>query len=142
MSALSVIDKTLRTLAPIYGISTDGTNDTSKWTIAFAPEATDAQRAEAKAALATFDFSKAEARADIPQEVWAGAMMRALNVMGILEQIDQIVAAEGDLLAKKLWDRAAAFRRDDPMISVIGAKAGWSESDLDDLFRLAGSFNA
>ena len=82
------------------------------------------------------------ARADIPQEVWAGAMMRALNALGILEQIDQIVAAEGDLLAKKLWDRAAAFRRDDPMISIIGEKAGWSESDLDDLFRLAGSFNS
>lgn len=88
------------------------------------------------------DFLKELARADVPQEVWAGAMMRALNVMGILEQIDQIVAAEGDLLVKKLWDRAAAFRRDDPMISVIGAKAGWSESDLDDLFRLAGSFNS
>lgn len=88
------------------------------------------------------DFEKEISRADVPQEVWAGAMMRALNTLGILEQIDQIVAAEGDLLVKKLWDRAAAFRRDDPMISVIGSKAGWSESDLDDLFRLAGSFNS
>ena len=88
------------------------------------------------------DFEKEISRADVPQEVWAGAMMRALNTLGILEQIDGIVAASGDLLTQKLWDRAAAFRRDDPMISVIGSKAGWSESDLDDLFRLAGSFNA
>jgi hypothetical protein len=88
------------------------------------------------------EVEAANARADVPQEVWAGAMMRALNTLGILEQIDQIVAAENDLLAKRLWDRATAFRRDDPMISVIGGKAGWSENDLDDLFRLAGSFNS
>lgn len=88
------------------------------------------------------DVERQITRSDVPQEVWAGAMMRALNTLGILEQIDQIVAAEGDLLVKKLWNRAAAFRRDDPMISVIGGKAGWSESDLDDLFRLAGSFNS
>lgn len=84
----------------------------------------------------------AQARLDVPQEVWAGAMMRALNTLGILEQIDGIVAASNDLLMKKLWARAAAFRRDDPMISVVGATAGWSESDLDDLFRLAGSFSS
>lgn len=82
------------------------------------------------------------ARADIPMEVWAGAMMRALNVLGVLEQIDQLVEASGDFLMKKLWNRAAAFRRDDPMIAAVGAQAGWSEGDLDDLFRLAGHFNA
>ena len=88
------------------------------------------------------EVEAAIAREDVPQEVWAGAMMRALNTLGILEQIDGIVAASGDLLTKKLWDRAAAFRRDDPMIAAVGATAGWSESDLDDLFRLAGSFNS
>jgi hypothetical protein len=88
------------------------------------------------------DFEKELARADVPQEVWAGAMMRALNTLGILEQIDQIVAAQGDLLMKKLWDRAAAFRRDDPMVTEVGMAAGWTEKDLDDLFRLAGSFSS
>lgn len=83
------------------------------------------------------------ARADVPQEVWAGAMMRALNTLGILKQVDDLVAASGDLLMQKLWDRAAAFRRDDPMIAAVGAAVSppWSEDDLDDLFRLAGSFN-
>lgn len=88
------------------------------------------------------DFEKELARADVPQEVWAGAMMRALNALGVFEQIDGIVAASGDLLTKKLWDRAAAFRRDDSMLVAVGATAGWSERDLDDLFRLAGSFNS
>lgn len=80
----------------------------------------------------------------VPAEVWAGAMMRALNAVGILKRVDDIVAASDDLLVKKLWDRAAAFRRDDPMIVAVGASVDppWSESDLDDLFRLAGSFNS
>ena len=86
------------------------------------------------------DFERELTRADVPQEVWAGAMMRALNALGILAQIDGIVAASGDLLMQRLWSRATAFRRDDPMISAVGATAGWSEKDLDDLFRLEGSF--
>ena len=58
-------------------------------------------------------------------------------------QVDQIVAASNDLLMQKLWGRAAAFRRDDPMIAAVGASVDppWSESDLDDLFRLAGSLD-
>lgn len=89
-----------------------------------------------------FEAELARQQNPTPQEVWAGAMMRALSALDILEQIDSIVAASGDLLMKMLWDRAAAFRRDDPMIAAVGATAGWSESDLDDLFRLAGSFNS
>ena len=136
------IHNVVAAVAPIHGINSDGTNDASKWTILFQPSATDDERAAAHAALLAFDVAAELARADVPQEVWAGAMMRALNTLGILEQIDGIVAASGDLLTKKLWDRAAAFRRDDPMIAAVGATAGWSESDLDDLFRLAGSFNS
>lgn len=91
------------------------------------------------------EFDKEMARADVPQEVWAGAMMRALNAIDpdLLKRVDEIVAASDDLLMRKLWDRAAAFRRDDPMIAAVGASVDppWSEADLDDLFRLAGSFN-
>lgn len=77
----------------------------------------------------------------VPQEVWAGAMMRALSVLDIQDQVEAIVAASNDWLMQKLWNRAAAFRRDDPMIAAVGMAAGWTEKDLDDLFRLAGSFN-
>jgi len=89
------------------------------------------------------EVDAAIARADVPAEVWAGAMMRALNALGLLAQVDQIVAASNDLLMQKLWARAAAFRRDDPMIAAVGASVDppWSESDLDDLFRLAGSLD-
>ena len=142
MKTLTIrVHEALSAIAPIIGVCVVKPSDKATWVVDFSPEATEQERAAAKAALVTFDVEKENARLDVPQEVWAGAMMRALNTLGILEQIDQIVTAEGDLLAKKLWDRAAAFRRDDPMISVIGGKAGWSESDLDDLFRLAGSFN-
>ncbi len=143
MTSLALkLGEKLNKVAPVAGMSIGKPGDKSTWRIDFKPEATDAERQAAQLVLKNFDVVKAEARADVPQEVWAGAMMRALNTLGILEQIDQIVTAEGDLLAKKLWDRATAFRRDDPMISVIGGKAGWSENDLDDLFRLAESFNS
>lgn len=88
-----------------------------------------------------FEAELAKQSNPVPQEVWAGAMMRALNATDMLEKVDQIVAASDDWLLKKLWARAAAFRRDDPMIVAVGQATGWSEKDLDDLFRLAGSFD-
>lgn len=137
-----LVEKAVAVVAPIHGVSIGKMLDKSTWRISFKSEATDAERRAAQLALDNFDVAKAEARADVPQEVWAGAMMRALNVLGIDPQIESIVAASDDWLLKKLWDRAAAFKRDDPMITAVGAAAGWSEKDLDDLFRLAGSFNS
>ena len=143
MTSLALkLGEKLNKVAPVAGMSIGKPGDKSTWRIDFKPEATDAERQAAQLVLKNFDVVKAEARADVPQEVWAGAMMRALNALGILEQIDGIVAASGDLLMKKLWDRAAAFRRDDPMVTEVGMAAGWTEKDLDDLFRLAGSFSS
>jgi len=87
------------------------------------------------------DFEKELARTDVPTEVGAGALMRALYTLDMLAQIDNVVAAVNDPLAKTLWARAAAFRRDDPLVSLVGQAAGWSEDDLDDLFRLANSYD-
>ncbi len=89
------------------------------------------------------DFEKELARADVPQEVWAGAMIRAMHMTGIAGQVKALVATSNDELLQDLYAGAAAFRRDDPMIAMIGAAVDppWTEQDLDDLFRLAGSFN-
>ena len=119
-------------LAPGVNITNqNGTYEGLRWPPGFVPPT-----------QAEVDAEMARQRNPVPPEVWAGAMMRALNALGILEQIDGIVAASGDLLTQKLWARAAAFRRDDPMIAAVGMAAGWTEKDLDDLFRLAGSFSS
>lgn len=129
---LSILDRTLQALRP--GISYR--NPTGMLANVEWPAGVSAPTQQ--------EFDAAIARADVPAEVWAGAMMRALNALGLLAQVDQIVAASNDLLMQKLWERAAAFRRDDPMIAAVGAAVDppWSESDLDDLFRLARSFNS
>lgn len=89
------------------------------------------------------DFEKEISRADVPQEVWAGAMIRAMHATGIAGQVKALIAASNNELLQDLYAGAAAFRRDDPMIAMIGAAVDppWTEDDLDDLFRLAGSFN-
>lgn len=85
----------------------------------------------------------AMSRVDVPAEVWKGAMIRAMHATGIAGQVKELVASSGDELLQDLYAGAAAFRRDDPMVAMIGAAVDppWSEQDLDDLFRLAGSFN-
>lgn len=47
-----------------------------------------------------------------------------------------------DELTKIAWANAQEFRRDSPMIANLAAIMGWTESQLDDLFRTASTIQA
>jgi hypothetical protein len=63
---------------------------------------------------------------------------KALNQTGLRNSIEAAVAA-GDQTVKDAWQYATEFRRDNPLVSQMGAALGKTEADLDDLFALAKS---
>lgn len=72
----------------------------------------------------------------VPESVTAGRLIRALDAVGLLGQVDAVVA-RADPLTKRLWARAGTFPRKDPMIEAVAQALGKSSTDLDNIFRLA-----
>jgi hypothetical protein len=72
----------------------------------------------------------------VPESVTAGQFIRALDNVGLLGQVDAVVA-RADPLTKRLWARASTFPRKDPMIEAVAGALGKSSTDLDNIFRLA-----
>lgn len=72
----------------------------------------------------------------VPESVTAGRLIRALDAVGLLGQVDAAVA-QADPLTKRLWARASTFPRKDPMIEAVAHALGKSSTDLDNIFRLA-----
>lgn len=60
----------------------------------------------------------------------------ALLQAGILDEVEAIVE-NGDPVFRLAWVEATEFRRTSPAIESLGASAGLTPEDLDDLFRSA-----
>ena len=72
----------------------------------------------------------------VPDQVSAGQLIKALSNVGLLAQVDAVVA-QADTLTQRLWARAAIFPRNDPMVAAIATALNVSSTELDNLFRLA-----
>jgi uncharacterized protein YcaQ len=72
----------------------------------------------------------------VPESVTAGQLIRALDNVGLLRQVDAVVA-RADTLTQRLWSRAGVFPRKDPMIEAVAQALGKSSTELDNVFRLA-----
>lgn len=75
----------------------------------------------------------------VPQSVTPWQMRRALNQLGLRAMVEAAVAA-GDQDAKDGWDYALEIRRDNPLLAGMAQALGMTGAQLDDLFRLAASF--
>jgi len=77
--------------------------------------------------------------APVPQSVSPWQMRRALNQLGLRAMVEAAVAA-GDQDARDGWDYALEIRRDNPLLAGMASALGMTNAQLDDLFRLAASF--
>ncbi|WP_050384572.1 hypothetical protein [Bradyrhizobium pachyrhizi] len=62
----------------------------------------------------------------------------ALLAAGLLDQVDAAVDAAGGA-TKITWEYATEIRRDDPMISTVGAALSLTSDQIDALFTAAGA---
>jgi len=103
--------------------------------------------AQIQAILDAKEQADAEARAAaeiaaanyVPQSVTPWQMRRALNQLGLRAMVEAAVA-EGDQNVKDGWEFALEIRRDNPLLAAMAGSLGMEEADLDNLFRLAASF--
>jgi hypothetical protein len=75
----------------------------------------------------------------VPQTASSGDFMRALYDLGWYDAAKAAVASVGGL-AQILWDRAAIFERQHPMVAQIATAIGKTSDDLDNLFRKTATY--
>lgn len=64
------------------------------------------------------------------------AQMRlALHRMGLLDQVQAI--ADADPEASIVWEYAAQIERQSPLIEALGGENGFTDDQIDDIFRAA-----
>lgn len=66
----------------------------------------------------------------------------ALYQSGLLAGIEALLAGADSFIHRLAWDESTEFHRDSPTLNFLAKAAGLSESDLDDLFRLAMTIRA
>jgi hypothetical protein len=71
-----------------------------------------------------------------PVSVTRRQMMLALNAQGKLASVNAIVL-NADIVTQISWGDATSFERSNSLIAMMAQVNGWSDNDLDDLFRLA-----
>jgi hypothetical protein len=69
----------------------------------------------------------------VPQTASAGDFVSALLDLGWYDAVDAAAKASGGR-ALILWNRAATFERQHPIVRAIGAAIGKTDADLDALF--------
>ena len=79
------------------------------------------------------------ARPDVPQEVTAAQLIRALDKMGLLDAVNAATEKAGGLTLA-LWNRAPFFHRADPMLAALGRAIGKTDAEIDALFVLAATY--
>lgn len=82
---------------------------------------------------------EAQPAMEVPQSVTPWQMRRALNQLGLRAMVEAAVAA-GDQDARDGWEFALEIRRDNPLLAGMAQALGMTDGQLDDLFRLAASF--
>lgn len=79
----------------------------------------------------------------VPQLVSRFQAIASLHLSGLLPAIEAYMSDPStDELTKIAWANAQEFRRDSPMIASLAVLMGWTESQLDDLFRTASTIQA
>lgn len=90
------------------------------------------------------DLTPEELAVPVPQVVTMRQARLALLTVGKLaqaeEEIDKLPSPQKEA-ARIEWEYATEVRRDWPFVNMIAAALGWSSSELDDVFILAGSFD-
>lgn len=80
-----------------------------------------------------------EAVSTVPESVTPWQMLCALNQVGLRASVEAAVAA-ADQNTKDAWNRATRFPRNSPLLAGVATSAGMTDAQLDDLFRLAATF--
>lgn len=125
---MSRLTQALMVLRPGAEFSdSDGTLEGVRWDT---PDVVPPTQGEVDAALA---------RLDVPEQVTAAQIIRALDHEGLLSGVKAAVTQAGGLTLE-LWNHAPFFHRGDPLIAGIAAALGKSEDEVDELFRLAATF--
>lgn len=81
----------------------------------------------------------AETPDQVPETVTMAQCRLALLESDLLESVDAAVAASDNQRLNILWEYATDVRRSSPELNALGDGLGLSESQKDDLFRLAKS---
>lgn len=77
--------------------------------------------------------------APVPDVVTPRQIRWALNAAGLRGTVEGAIAA-ADQNTKDAWEFSNEVRRDNPLLNGLAAALGMSSEQLDDLFRLAASF--
>lgn len=79
----------------------------------------------------------------VPQVVSKFQAKAALHLSGSLSAVESMMQSpEAPVLAKLAWENAQEFRRNSPTVQAMAQALGLSETDLDNLFTLAGGIEA
>lgn len=88
------------------------------------------------------EFTRPPQVIPVPASVTPRQARLALLAQGQLAAVEAAIdeLPEPDRTAARVtWDYATIIERDSPLVSMLGAAAGLTEGDIDDLFRLAQS---
>lgn len=80
-----------------------------------------------------FSAPSASVAVVVPPRVSRFQAMAALLNAGLLDQVNQIVAAS-DALTRLAWAEAVEFSRSSPLIASLAVQVGLTEMQVDDLF--------
>jgi len=118
------------------GISGDGIAWGSDGDIQFAETVPQATRDAVAAVLDAHD----PAKQTVPSRVSMRQARLALLQAGLLGDVDAAVVAAGGA-AQIEWEYAQEVRRNAPLVASIATAANLTDAQLDDLFRLAVTFD-
>ena len=76
----------------------------------------------------------------VPESVTPRQIRWALNAAGLRATVEGAIAS-ADQNTKDAWEFSNEVRRDNPLVTGLAAALGMSAAQLDDLFRLAASFD-
>jgi hypothetical protein len=129
MIDIAALDRQIRKVCPIDGVRIWDENDRGQWFIDYAPEATEAQKTAAQAAIAAFDPNGSV----VPESISPLQARKALRAAGLLDQVNAAVqAATPDV--QDAWEFASEIQRDNPLIAQVAAGLGLTGGQVDQLF--------
>jgi hypothetical protein len=74
----------------------------------------------------------------VPEEVTRFQARAALHLSGLLSTVEAVMTNEQTpVLTRLAWVDALSFKRHSPAVVGMAQTFGWSDSEVDDLFRLA-----
>lgn len=76
--------------------------------------------------------------APVPEEVTRFQARAALHLSGLLSTVEAVMTNEQTpMLTRLAWIDALSFKRHSPAVVGMAQMFGWSDKEVDDLFRLA-----